>query len=142
MDMVHIYLAGGMGNLSEEEQTKWRRQVKDAIVFGDFDCEKKAVFCDPTQYYSFFKKEQKTQREIFEYDLYNVRKSDLIIVNFNDKNSIGTAMELAIAKEHKIPVIGLNKDNKELHPWLTECCTRICDNMRELVTHVVGFYLN
>lgn len=142
METVKIYLAGGMCGLSEEEQTKWRRQIKDAIMYGDFSYDKKPVFCDPTQYYSFFNKEHKTDREIFEFDLYNVRKSDLIIVNFNDEKSIGTAMELAVAKENKIPVIGLNKDNRELHSWLTECCTRVCDNVRELVEHVVWFYLN
>lgn len=142
METMHIYMAGGMGNLSEEEQTKWRKQVRDAILFSGFDYTKKPVFCDPTQHYSFFAKEHKSQREIFEYDLYNVRKSNLIIVNFNDEKSIGTAMELAIAKEKKIPIIGLNKDGRELHPWLVECCTRICDDMRELVTHVVDFYLN
>ena len=142
METVKIYLAGGMMNLSIEEQSKWRKQVRDAINYGDFDYSKKPVFCDPTQHYSFEKVEYKSQREVFEYDLYNVRKSDLVIVNFNDEKSIGTAMELAIAKEHRIPVIGLNKDGKELHPWLTECCTRICDDMRELVAHVVDFYLN
>lgn len=142
METVKMYLAGGMGSLSEEEQTKWRRQIRDAIMYGDFDYDKKPVFCDPTQYYSFFSREHKTEREIFEFDLYNVRKSDLIIVNFNDEKSIGTAMELAVAKENKIPIIGLNRDNRELHPWLIECCTRVCDNIRELVEHVVGFYLN
>ena len=50
-------------------------------------------------------------------------------------------MELMLAKELHIPVIGLNKDNMELHPWLIECTTRMCDDLRELVEHVVEFYL-
>ena len=50
-------------------------------------------------------------------------------------------MELMLAKELKIPIIGLNKEQKEIHPWLLECCTRMCDDMRELVSHIVDFYL-
>jgi hypothetical protein len=76
-----------------------------------------------------------------EFDLYNLRKSNLVVVNFNAPQSIGTAMELMVAKENKIPVIGLNKDETKLHPWLIECCTRICDSFREIVNHVVNFYL-
>ena len=76
-----------------------------------------------------------------EYDLNALRKSDLVVVNFNAPNSLGTAMELILAKELHIPVIGLLKDNIALHPWLIECTTRMCDNMRELVDHVVNFYL-
>lgn len=139
---LKVYLSGGMTGISEEEQTKWRRQFSDAIKYGDYDYTKCPIFFDPTQKYSIFEKEHKCEREAFEYDLYNLRNSDLIVANFNSPNSLGTAMELMLAKELKIPVVGLNKDNKELHPWLIECCTRICDNMRELVAHVVEFYLN
>ncbi len=141
MENVHIYLSGGMSNLSETEQKKWRKQVQDAIKYGDFDLNKNPVFFDPTQYYSIFNKEHKSEREAMEFDLNALRKSDLVIVNFNDGKSIGTAMELMLAKEYRIPVIGLNKDGVKLHSWLVECCTRICDDMRELVNHVIEFYL-
>ena len=50
-------------------------------------------------------------------------------------------MELAVAKEYKKPIIGLNENGYELHPWLIECCTRICDTMDELIEHVINFYL-
>lgn len=141
MDSVQIYLSGAMSGISLEEQTRWRKQIQDAIKYGDYDCFYKPIFFDPTQRYSVFEQEHKSEREAFEYDLNALRKSDLVIVNFNNPNSIGTAMELILAKEHLIPVIGLNKDKAELHPWLKECCTRICDDMRELVDYVVEFYL-
>lgn len=131
-----------MGALSFEEQSKWRRQVTDAIRFGDYDYEKKPIFFNPVNFYNFEEKHQKTEREVFEFDLYNLRNSDLVIVNFNDQKSIGTAMELMLAKELNIPVIGFGIDGKEIHPWLLECCTRICSNLREVVEHVVNFYLN
>lgn len=143
MKTVGIYLAGGMGALSLEEQTRWRKQVRDAIIYGDYDCEYKPLFFDPTQYYNFEKPlKHKSEGESMEFDLYNLKRSDLVVVNFNDPKSIGTAMELMIAKENGIPIIGLNEDGAELHPWLIECVNRMCDDMRELVNHVVDFYLN
>ena len=142
METCRIYLAGGMTGLTQEEQAKWRQRFQDAIKHGEYDCKKKAIFFDPTQRYSLFEQEYKSEREVFEYDIYNLKKSDLLVVNFNAPKSIGTAMELAIAKENNIPVIGLNKEKEELHPWIQECCTRVCDNFKELVEYVVKFFLN
>lgn len=130
-----------MSGLSFEEQSKWRQQFKDAITYN-YETEKKVHFFDPTQYYNFEENRHKSEFEIMEFDLNALRKSDLIIVNFNQPSSIGTAMELMLAKELNIPIIGLNKDKKEIHPWLECCCNRMCDDMRELVTHIVEFYLN
>lgn len=140
--IVNITLSGAMSGLTWEEQAKWRNQVKNAILYGDYDYEFKPIFFDPTLYYNFEEKRHKSEREVFEFDLNAIRKSDLVIVNFNDAQSIGTAMEIMLARELHIPIIGLNKDKVELHPWLIECVTRMCDDMRELVEHVVWFYLN
>ena len=142
METIKIYLSGAMSLVSFEEQTKWRKQFSDEIKFGDYDYEKKVSFFDPTQYYNFEENRHKTEHEIMEFDLNALRRSDLIVVNFNNPNSIGTAMELMLAKELNIPIIGLNKDKQRLHRWLECCCTRICDDMRELVEYVVEFYLN
>lgn len=142
METVKIYLSGGMNSLSFEEQSKWRKQIINAIKFGDYHCEKKPIFFNPVDHYNFTEIRYKSEREVMEFDLNALRKSDLIIVNFNDPRSIGTAMELMLAKEMHIPVIGWNPSGEVLHPWLTECATRLCANLRETVEHVVDFYLN
>ena len=142
METCRIYLSGGMGNLSMEEQSKWRKQVINAILFGDYHYEKKPVFFNPVDYYNFTDVRYKSEREVMEFDLNALRHSDLVVVNFNDPKSLGTCAELAIAKELHIPVIGINKDKLELHPWLVEFTTRMCDDIREAVSHVVEFYLN
>lgn len=142
METVKIYLSGGMGNLSFEEQYKWRKQIIDAVKFGDYHCEKKANFFNPVDYYNFTEVRYRSEREVMEFDLNALRHSDLVIVNFNDPKSLGTCAELAIAYEMKIPIIGINKNKTELHPWLTEFTTRMCDDIREAVEHVVDFYLN
>lgn len=142
METVKIFMSGGMSGLSFDEQTKWRKQIRDAILFGGYDYQKKPIFFDPTQFYNFEEKRYKSEHEIMEFDLYNLRNSNLVVVNFNSPSSIGTAMELMLAKELNIPIIGLNKDKNEIHPWTECCCNRICEDVRELVTHIVDFYLN
>lgn len=141
MEVVNIYLSGAMSGLTLEEQTKWRKQIHDAILYEGHDMFYKPVFIDPTMYYGFDDVRHKSEREAMNFDLYKVRESDLMVVNFNKPDSLGTAMEMAIAYEYRIPIIGLNKDGVELHPWLECMCDRICDDMREVVTHVVEFYL-
>lgn len=142
METVKIYLSGSMSGVSWEEQTKWRKQVMDAIKYNGYHYEKKPVFFDPTRFYNFEEKQQKSEREVMEFDLYNLRSSDLVIVNVNNQWSLGTMSELILAKEYRIPVIGWNSSGEKLHPWLIECITRMCDNMRETVSHVAEFYLN
>ena len=142
MEIVKIYLSGGMSGLSFEEQSKWRKQFCDAIKYGEYDCEKTPHFFDPTKYYNFEENRHKSEYEIMAFDLNALRNSDLVVVNFNQPSSIGTAMELMLAKELNIPIIGLDKDKKEIHPWLESSCTRMCNDMRELVEHIVEFYLN
>lgn len=149
MSNFKIYLAGGMSGLTDNEQIKWRVQIKNAITLSDFDLKKTPEFFIPPEYYQIKENKlnlnidkEKYEREAMKFDLYNLRKSDLVIVNFNSPKSIGTAMELMLAKEHHIPVVGLNKINYELHPWLCECCLHIFNSTRDLVEFVVKYYLS
>ena len=50
-------------------------------------------------------------------------------------------MEVAIARENRIPIVGLNENDYNLHPWLVESCVRICDTMDELVNYVTDYFL-
>lgn len=142
METVKIYLSGGMSGLSYEEQFKWRSNVMNAIRYGDYNYEKKPLFFNPVDYYNPHIEQHKTEKEIMEFDLYNLRKSDVVIVNFNSPNSLGTAMELMLAKEYRIPVIAFGMNGQQIHSWLVECCTRICENMREAVDYTVEYFLN
>lgn len=99
-------------------------------------------FFNPVNYYNFEEVKYKTQREVLEFDLNALRKSDLVIVNFNDPESLGICAELAIAYEMKKPIVGINKDNKILHPWLYEFTSRMCSDIKEVCEYVVEFYLN
>lgn len=141
METCHIYLSGSMSDVSFEEQSKWRQQIQDAIIYN-YDCEIKPEFFNPVQYFNFEEKRHESEREIMNFDLNALRKSDLIIVNFNNPSSIGTAMEMMLGYEMRIPILGLNKDRNKIHPWLECCCDRIFGNIKDLVEYVVEFYLN
>ena len=86
-------------------------------------------------------KDYESEKEVRDFDLNILRNSNLLIVNFNKPDSIGTAQELAIAHELHIPVLGLNENRCELHPWLRECCDRIFDSMYELIEYTRFYYI-
>ena len=132
-------MAGGMAGLSVEEQMEWRNDIKKRI--NNSLIHYPTYFFQPPYYYQPDGDYHRSEREAFLFDLNRLRHSDVVIVNFNVLKSIGTAMELAVAHENRIPVIGLNENKNELHPWLYECCTRICETREELVRHIVDFYL-
>lgn len=138
-----VYLAGGMGKFGKDnfdEGNKWRLIFKKRLE----SCEHMNVKAiNPNDYFSFKQEPPRyiSQREIMEFDLNRVRNADLIIVNFNDMWSLGTMAEIAIAYERKIPIIGLNETNQELHPWQVEMCNRIFTETHELLDYVEYFYL-
>lgn len=134
-----VYTAGGMSNLSYEEQVMWRKHVKERLE--SCECDYKVKVCNPVDYYNFSVKLHETESEVMEFDLHKVRTSNLIIVNFNAPQSLGTMAEIAIAYEYRIPVIGLNEKGLELHPWQVEMCARIFDDMGEMLDYVESFYL-
>lgn len=144
MQICKIYLAGAMSGLSFDQQIKWRIRFTEALKYGDFNLDKKPIIFNPPLYYSTTTSKHKSEREVMEFELSNLRKSDVVIANLNQP-SIGTAMELIIAKENRIPVIGYYESQlyniSSIHPWVQECCTRLCESWSEMLYHVVNFYL-
>lgn len=144
MRQLFVYLAGGMGKFGKEEFDKantWRMLTKQFLENNTYNVE---VHCtNPNDYFSFADdvKEYESEFEVMEFDLNRLRKSDLVIVNFNDMWSLGTMAEIAIAYDRKIPIIGLDVDNQELHPWQIEMTNRIFNNISELFEYLENFYL-
>lgn len=141
-DSYFIYLAGGMTGLTYEEQTCWREQIEKCLN----EVYKSELYnvhtINPVKYYNFEKKRHKTEREVMNFDLHKVRNSNLVIANFFGNKSLGTMAELTVAHEHHIPIIGLNENNNELHPWQECFCERIFNKMDDLLDYVAEFYLN
>lgn len=144
MKNIQIYLAGGMGKFGKDnfsEGNAWRIYCKNQLE--DFECSYKITIVNPNDYFNFIEEPPayKTQREIMEFDLNKVRNSDLIIVNFNDMYSLGTMSEIAISYENRTPIIGLDIDNQNLHPWQIEMTNRIFNDIDEMLNYIKCYYL-
>lgn len=135
-----IYAAGGMTGLSEAEMCTWRKLLKNLIA--NATAHKVAVF-DPTEHFSFeeLKDNLITDKETMNIDLWNLSDSDLVVMNFNNPQSIGTAVELGFAHAKGIPVIGLNEHDYPLHAWQKEMCVKIFLDLEDLFLYMVKHYL-
>lgn len=139
-----IYLSGGMmsfGSDKFEESNNWREYCKKALEC--YDCDYKVKVFNPNIYFSFKPNAPKysSESEVMSFDLYNLRKSDLLIVNYNDKKSLGTMSEVAIAYDRHIPIIALNRDCGQLHPWQECMPERIFNDIDDMVDYIEDFYL-
>lgn len=143
MNKIKVYLAGGMAGLSFEESNEWRKEVEGSFMFKMHSSVKDTIKCiNPNDYYNFFKEKHNSETEIRDFDLHKVRTCDFVIVNFNAPNSIGTAQELAVAKELNIPIIGVIPEGATIHPWLEICCMRICKTLDDAVDYAVEYLMN
>lgn len=130
-----IYLSGGITGLSKAESENWRRGIRSKL---NGQCS----FFDPTEYYNYDDKTDfDSEREVRDFELYHLRNSDMVIVNFNNPRSLGTCAELTLANEYRKPVLGLNIGGNPLHPWLTECVSKMFYRIDDLVEYLKFYYL-
>ena len=139
-----IYTAGGMGKFGKENFDKgnaWRIYCKKTLE--NYECDYKVKIINPNDFFNFVDDppQYKTQFEVMNLDLNKLRKSDLVIINFNDMYSLGSMAELAIAHERRIPIIGLDIDNQELHPWQVCMTERVFNDIDEMLDYIEDFYL-
>ena len=159
-----------MKDLNIPEQLNWREYAKERleknvvavkdyrdgesfdkyaerIVMGDTSVYKEKVYVfNPVEHFNYIKPTHKSKKEILNFELYNVRKSDLMIVYFNKPDSIGAAIEMAIAYENKIPIIGVFEQYVEqaednIHAWLSELCDVIFTDLDECIDYIKEHYL-
>ena len=139
-----LYLSGGMSGLTVEESNGWRIKVKQDLFAFILNGTLK-VF-NPMDSY-IHNEYHMNEKEAMQYDLNILRKSSYILVYFNDIKSLGTAMEIAIAHELKIPIIGVfdNKENYNaldtLHPWVYNMCDVVLQSLDDAVRYIKNNYL-
>ena len=140
MNRYRIYLCGGITGLSLEEQCNWRDKFQQFIK--DIDMSGKVTVFNPVDHISELSPYKMDDKQAMDYDLSMLRKSDLVIVNFNNPNSIGTACELGIIYEKRIPVLGLNEKKLELHPWQVLICSKIFTEWDWMINYFIEHYYN
>lgn len=137
-----LYLSGGMSGLSVREANEWRVKVKQDL--SAFILNGTLKVFNPME--SYINNEYcMDEREAMQYDLNMLRKSSYVLVYFNDINSLGTAMEIAIAHELKIPIVGVFEEDCEafdiLHPWVYNMCDVILDSLDDAIRYIGLNYL-
>ena len=140
MLVKHIYLGGGMMNLSQEEQEQWRNDFTKRIESAETTY--KPIVCNPCTYFSYINPSHQSEKQIARFDLHKVRNTDVLVMNFNDFRSLGSMAELAIAYDRLLPVVGINEDNIELHGWQIEFCDVIFDSVEKAADYVIEYHLS
>ena len=140
MNKHYVYLAGGIAGLSIEEHNGWRIQFEELISNADM-WDKVSVF-NPVSHIEDLHPDRMDEKQAMDYDLNMLRRSDLIIMNFNNPNSIGTACELGIAYDRRIPILGLNLEKYELHPWPCMMCHKIFTDWNSMVEYFIKHFYN
>lgn len=149
MKTLNIYLSGGMskyGKENFEEGNRWRKYCENTLSSFNHSSEGafQANVINPNFYFNFLDEppRYKSEMEVMKFDIWKLVNSNLVICNFNDPSSLGTMSEIAIAYDRKIPVIGLNEEHTDLHPWQQCMCERIFDDIDEMLDYVEDFYLS
>ena len=145
---LKIFLSGGMSNIPEEDSKKWRRlfkQVKYKNISSAYYADQ-YIFINPTTLYKPSEPyDPIVEKEAMEYDLYWVKHSDLIVVNFNSLSSIGTAQEIMLAYTLNKPIIGMSEEDKynQLHPWYKQECIKIfkykSDKLEDIINEIIEY---
>ena len=141
-----IYLSGSMTGTKFEDQMEWRCWFEQALKDTGVYCFNPPAHFSPDYADNNLSDSSgyRSDREVMQYDLLQLSKADLVIVNFDigNKSSLGTMAEIAIAYDHRIPIIGICKNMYTLHPWQRDMCERIFSTkewaLQYLVTHYVG----
>ena len=145
---LKVFLSGGMSNIPEEDSKKWRRLFKQSkyknissAYYAD-----QYIFINPTTLYKPSENyDPIVEKEAMEYDLYWVKHSDLIVVNFNSLSSIGTAQEIMLAYTLNKPIIGMIEEDKynQLHPWYKQECIKIfkykSDKLEDIINEIIEY---
>jgi len=137
MNKFKIYLAGKMSGLTFEQMNSWREKATQL-----FNQSTDLIHTEnPCHYYNFeLDHDSFTEHEVKKFDLWLVKNCDLVLVNLDYPDSIGTAIELHMAHdEWDKPVIGFGTTQN--HPWIELSLTKQCKTLEEAIEHILLFYL-
>ncbi len=146
-----IFLSGGITGLNNEDCKKWREYI---VEYFSCWCFNKADCIIVNQMNHFNPNEETSdllEKEAMRYNLHHLRTSNIVIVNLNKLESIGTAQELMLAYELRIPIIGFIKADKKdkIHPWIQMEVTKLFTYTKDIenalvdcMDYVYNYYLN
>jgi nucleoside 2-deoxyribosyltransferase len=142
MKKIKIYLAGKMSGLTYEQMNNWRVEATNKIQFHDKN-QGLYNFCieSPVNYYNFeLDPASFSDHECKCFDLFLVQNCDIILVNLDFPDSIGTAIEIELASRFwNKPIVAFGT-RENVHPWMKLAVTKQCKTMNEAIDHMFNFY--
>lgn len=122
---MRVYLAGPMVGCDDKEIFGWRNEVTEGLNDTQWDV------CDPTIGTEYLVQNGMrmlmdnaaqgiTNAEVFYKDIYQIRKSDVLLVNLEHANGLSTgyAFEMGLAYERGMMVIVVNAGVRGNHPFI------------------------
>lgn len=138
---MQIYLAGAITGLDWDTAERWRFDIKNRI---ERRSEWKVINpCDHIPHVKTFT--EAIEKGCMMWDLWQLKRSDVVVCDFSHPTSLGTSWELGIAYEKGIPIIGVHTEQKPkdtLHPWWKIAAMHICKDIDELEQYLSKNFLN
>lgn len=143
-----VYLAGSCEKATLQERTEWRSACEEWL---EKRCERLSAV-NPVSFYDYCRSDHKSDSEVFRFYRRMVKNSEIVLVNLsNERNSVGTICELAMAYEKNIAIIGFYEDEeldkvamkRLFHPWVVEMCDRVETGegaMLRALEYIRGYY--
>lgn len=128
-----IYLSGPIMEEHDGIAREWRETAK-SLLRSDYR------LLDPMRR-KFVDREVDSANEIVEFDLLDVRKADIVLVNYN-RPSIGTSMEVFYASHvlGKFVVAFSPYEYRECSPWMVRYCTKILGSLEEAAAYITNHF--
>lgn len=129
MSRKTIYLCGPIMGEVEGRAVQWREEAKQLLGDG-FN------LLDPMRR-DFKDNEVDSANEIVEFDLQDIRDSDIVLVNYG-KPSIGTAMEVFYAAHDlgRFVVAFSPFAFKDCNPWMVKFTTKILPSLEDAARYI------
>jgi len=141
MKEIRGYTAGKMGGLSYNQYSSWRKELTTRLIDRCGD-DVRLTMINPSEFFNFeMDRDSYTYKEIYNWEIGQVKKCDFIIAKLEGGKSQGTSHELAIANEYDIPVIALYSDRDIIHPFDAQCIDKWCETFDELVDYIAFYHL-
>lgn len=142
MKEKYVYLAGPIRGLSYAQTVAWRDTVEEELkhvgitTLSPMRYKERLKGIDNLQCHEYGEGDPLTTMDgIFARDHFDVKRSDLILVNFISMNevSVGTIMEIAWAYEMQKPVVlMIDKESNLLnHPFIINTCPFIVFSLED-----------
>ena len=139
-DYMTIYLAGAMTGKTFEEMNQWRKEVARAIELSP-DFRKMVRVVNPVLYYST------ADDPHIRWEWREAENADVVISACDTKtNSIGTAVETALAFKKNVPIVLYitNKDGYvcDVHPYLYYMADKLFyhNEIDEMVKYIARYF--